>query len=424
MSWSTRHSQKCSATHHLKKFGKKVKNVSTDIFADPQRRLEIIRLRIENPELNTFENLYQRKDGSTFIGRLHIHTIKYVTGNEIFEGFIEDISEYKRAEEALKTALNFSNDLINSMQDGVSVLDKNGVHLDVNTALCRMTGFSREEIIGTETPHPYWPEEEYEHIQSAFQQTFENPAATFELIFKRKNGARFPVIVSPFAIKDELGNIVSYSATVKDISERKQAEIRLRRFWDLPLVGMAITSPARRFIEVNQKLADMFGYTTQELVGMTWVELTHPEDVDRNIQLLEEVIAGKSDQYELDKRFIRRDGTLLYTHIAAHCVRDTNGAVNYMVLLIQDVTETKQADQKLQKIKNLLSETEIIGHVGGWELNIDTKEQTWTEEIYRIHELDLSLSTDCGRSHQFLCAHIQTDHRERRTARIRERRTI
>ena len=368
----------------------KVKNVSTDIFADPQRRLEIIRLRIENPELNTFENLYQRKDGSTFIGRLHIHTIKYVTGNEIFEGFIEDISEYKRAEEALKTALNFSNDLINSMQDGVSVLDKNGVHLDVNTALCRMTGFSREEIIGTEIPHPYWPEEEYEHIQSAFQQTLANAATTFELIFKRKNGARFPVIVSPFAIKDELGNVVSYSATVKDISERKQAEIRLRRFWDLPLVGMAISSPARRFIEVNLKLADMFGYTTQELVGMTWVELTHPEDVDRNIQLLEEVIAGKSDQYELDKRFIRRDGTLLYTHIAAHCVRDTNGAVDYMVLLIQDVTETKQADQKLQKIKNLLSETEIIGHVGGWELNIDTKEQTWTEEIYRIHELDLT----------------------------------
>ena len=368
----------------------KVKNVSTDIFADPQRRLEIIRLRTENPGLNSFENLYQRKDGSTFMGRLHIHTIKYVTGNEIFEGFIEDISEYKQAEEALKTALNFSNDLINSMQDGVSVLDKNGVHLDVNTAFCRMTGFSREEIIGMGIPHPYWPEEEYERIQSAFQQTLANAATTFELIFKRKNGARFPVIVSPFAIKDEHGNIVSYSATVKDISERKKAEVRLRRFWDLPLVGMAITSPARRFIEVNQKLADMFGYTTQELVGMTWVELTHPEDVDRNVQLLEEVLAGKSDQYALDKRFIRRDGALLYTHIAAHCVRDTHGAVDYMVLLIQDVTDTKQADEKLQKIKNLLSETEIIGHVGGWELNIDTKEQTWTEEIYRIHELDLS----------------------------------
>ncbi len=243
----------------------KINNVSTDIFADPERRLEIIRLRAENPELSTFENLYRRKDGSTFPGRLSIRTVKDASGGSIgFEGFIEDISE------------------------------------------------------------------------------------------------------------------------------RKQAETRLRLFWDLPLIGMAITSPDSRFLNVNQKLADMFGYSRQELAGRNWVELTHPDDVILNTQLLGDIVAGKRDQYTLDKRFIQRDGQVLYAHIAAHCVRRTDGTVDYLVLVIQDITESKLAEDNLKKTKDLLSSTERIGNVGGWEINNETRVLTWTEEIYRIHEVDLS----------------------------------
>ncbi|MBI5945412.1 MAG: diguanylate cyclase [Chloroflexi bacterium] len=138
------------------------------------------------------------------------------------------IAERKKIEEALKASSDFVNNLIGSMQDGISVLDNNGVHMDVNQAFCRMTGFSREELIGTGTPHLYWPEEEKEKIQIAFQRTLANEAGDFELTFKRKNGERFPVIVSPFVIQDGLGRVVSYSATVKDITNRKQAESILR----------------------------------------------------------------------------------------------------------------------------------------------------------------------------------------------------
>lgn len=258
----------------------KISNVSVDIFADPARRLEIIRLRAENPELNTFENLYRRKDGSTFPGRLTIHTVKDPSGGPIgFEGFIEDISE------------------------------------------------------------------------------------------------------------------------------RKQAETRLRLFWDLPLIGMALTSPDRRFLNVNQKLADMFGYSRQEMAGRNWVELTHPDDVALNIQLIEEIIEGKRDQYTLDKRFIRRDGQVLYTHIAAHCVRRTDGSLDYLVLVIQDITESKLAEETLKKTKDLLSSTERIGNVGGWEINIDTGGLTWTEEIYRIHEVDLTYQPTLEESINFYEPH-------------------
>jgi len=140
------------------------------------------------------------------------------------------ITEHKKAEEALKVSKEFSEDLIASMKDGFSVLDKDGVHIDVNPALCRMTGFSRAELIATGPPHLYWPEEEYENIKKAFQKTLRGEFEDFELVFKRKNGERFPVIVSPSQVTDKEENVISYFATVKDISRHKEVDEELKKY--------------------------------------------------------------------------------------------------------------------------------------------------------------------------------------------------
>ena len=137
---------------------------------------------------------------------------------------LKEIARRKEAEEALREAKVFSDSLIASMQDGFSVLDNHGVHINVNPAFCRMTGFEREELIGVGPPHPYWPPEQYKEIEKAFQNTLRGEFADFELTFMRKNGERFPAIVSPSWIKDKQGNVISYFATVKDITERKKVK--------------------------------------------------------------------------------------------------------------------------------------------------------------------------------------------------------
>jgi PAS domain S-box-containing protein len=141
---------------------------------------------------------------------------------------VRDITERKQTEEKLRESKTFAENLITSMKDGFSTLDHQGVHLNVNDALCKMTGFTREELVGVGLPHPYWPEEEYEEIQKTFKDTLEGKFADFEVIFKRKNGERFPVIVSPSSLKDKEGNVISYFATIKDITKLKQAEAELQ----------------------------------------------------------------------------------------------------------------------------------------------------------------------------------------------------
>ena len=140
---------------------------------------------------------------------------------------IRDRTIEKTAELNLSNEQAFSDQVIERMQHGFTMVDVNGVHMRVNQAICDMTGYSAEELIGCGVPHPYWPEEEYETIQKAFHTAMTGPNIGFDLIFKKKNGQRFPVSVSPVRIFDDAGNVLRAFAIIKDISERKNAEERI-----------------------------------------------------------------------------------------------------------------------------------------------------------------------------------------------------
>lgn len=143
---------------------------------------------------------------------------------------VQAMLRLKAAEDELRTAKEFWENLIAALPDGFSVLNPDGVHIQVNAALCQMTGFSREELIGAGIPHPYWPPEEYATIEQAFQRILHGDLADLELTFMRKDGTRFPALVSLACLKDQHDNVLNYFATIKDITERKRIEQTLREY--------------------------------------------------------------------------------------------------------------------------------------------------------------------------------------------------
>jgi PAS domain S-box-containing protein len=160
---------------------------------------------------------------------------------------------------------------------------------------------------------------------------------------------------------DAEGCINYLTGTLQDISERKQFEDVLRRseqhfraFFERSMLGMAETSPEKGWIEVNDRLCEMLGYSRDELVRMSWAEITHPDDMAADVAQFNRVLAGEIDEYTLDKRFIHRDGHVVFTHLALRCVRRPDGLVDYFVALLDDISWRKQAETELRQHRDHL----------------------------------------------------------------------
>lgn len=133
-----------------------------------------------------------------------------------------------------------------------------------------------------------------------------------------------------------------------------EGESLLRTLIENSSVGMSVTSPEKKWLEVNQSLCQMLGYSKEELSRLTWVDLTYPEDVEKNRILFDEMTAGRLDRYEIDKRFVRKDGSILYCTLSVVCERNPDGSVHHLLSSYLDVTARQLAEEAIRRERSLL----------------------------------------------------------------------
>jgi PAS domain S-box-containing protein len=306
-------------------------------------------------ERSTNENI--TKDGNTILCEWYNTPLVNADGQIIgIACLVEDITERKRAEADLRVAKEFAESLIASMLDGFSVLDTQGVHSQVNDAFCRMTGFSRDELIGTGLPHPYWPPEHVDNIEESLRRVARGDVEQFELVFMRKNGERFPVIVAPSSVKDEHGTVINYFATIKDITERKRAEAALRaseakyrRLYQSMRDGFVSVRMDGHLQEFNDAYCQMLGYAPDELHERTYQDLTPSrwQEFEAGIVRDQVLTRGYSDTYE--KEYRRKDGTIFPVVLRTYLIRDDRGQPSAMWAIIRDITERKRTEAALKR---------------------------------------------------------------------------
>lgn len=311
-------------------------------------------------------------------------------------------------EELEKTLKKFA---INHIQEAIFLINENSRFEYVNDEACRSLGYSREELLtmALEDIDSDWPTDEW-HIHWKKIQREKIPP--IEARHMRKDGSTFPVEVSINYFEHEG---VGYNLTLcRNITERRLLEEqkdneRMRLFFEKQLVGMAITSPEKGWINTNEKLRQILGYTHEELTELTWVEMTHPDDLAPDVEQFEQLLSGCIEDYMLEKRFIRKDGSIVYTNLAVSCVRNDDRSVNYVLALLEDISERKQIEDKLKQSESSLKEAQKIARVGSWELDVASNTLTWSDETYRIFELNREQTTEL---HKTFYEMVHPDDRE------------
>jgi diguanylate cyclase (GGDEF)-like protein/PAS domain S-box-containing protein len=150
-----------------------------------------------------------------------------------------------------------------------------------------------------------------------------------------------------------------------------------RQFFELPFIGMAITDPVtKKWIRFNDRLCEITGYTRQELEQKTWLEITHPDDLEENLLKFENILNGTSDEYQIDKKFIKKDGSLVFVRIDEKCIRTGNGKVEYLIKTVEDITQQKKAEETIQKNEEILRSTLDVLPVGVWIMDENGKIHT------------------------------------------------
>ena len=130
-----------------------------------------------------------------------------------------------------------------------------------------------------------------------------------------------------------------------------QSHRLMQQFYDLPFIGISITSPETgRWVGCNDRFCEIMGYAREELLHLSWQDLTHPEDMAVSKLENGRVQRGESDGFRLDKRFIRKDGTVVYANVDVRCVRREDGAPEYILAMFQDITARKADEARIQRL--------------------------------------------------------------------------
>lgn len=245
--------------------------------------------------------------------------------------------------------------IVETAQEGIWIIDPDALTTFVNGKLAEMLGYTVDEMLG-QPLYRFMDEEEEAIARDQLARRREGVSERLESRFLRKDGSHLWAIVSANPLTDSAGAFCGALAMVTDISERKAAEEALReseeRFresFEHAAIGKAVADLDGRFLQVNRALCELTGYPETELVGKSFRDVTHPDDLQSSVEPIGRLLAGEIRSYQLRRRYLRKTGEVVSILLAVSLVRGADGRPAHLLGEVQDVSEAERAEGLLRE---------------------------------------------------------------------------
>ncbi len=368
--------------------GNRVRAYSSVIHPDDTRFVDdIVRRSVEREEPFSMEYRVLRSDGGL--------RWVYERGQGVFakdgelrflDGVIVDITERKRAEEALRREKDFNTTLVQTSPAFFVAIDAAGKVMMMNEAMCAALGYPPQEVIGADYLNTFIAEADREALGELFGRIMASKEETVnENRVMARDGRLFLVEWHGCPVTGGDDEVDYFIGVGIDITERRRAEqaLRLTQYSvDHSRSIMVWLDRGARFKFVNQAVCDLLGYSREELLNMGVADVDPLWDLERWDRHGWPVWKRGEGPFLFESQLCRKDATVFPVEVAINYVNFEGQ--EFVFAFVSDITERKEAEEALRESAADLRQAQEVGHIGSWHLDIANNSLRWSEETYRI----------------------------------------
>jgi PAS domain S-box-containing protein len=323
--------------------------------------------------------------------------------------------EIKQRTEAARRSERELRDVVNTVPAHVWSTSPEGQIDFVNDRWLQFTGLALDEAFGWKWETVLHPDDRTRVVADWHTAAKNGQAVESEARVRRADGEYCWWFIRKVPLRDETGKLVRWYGTAIDIEDRKRAEQALRKseerwrsVFENSAIGVALTDLNGRFLATNHVYQTIVGYTEEELRALHFLDVTHEDYREANWALITELLEGKRRQFQIEKKYRRKDGSSIWVSNNVSLVPGTERVPRFIMALSEDITQRKRAEEALQRSEGYLAEAQKMTHTGSWAVRVPQMENAqreagqelavnprsgwnasyWSKEMYRIFGLD------------------------------------
>ncbi|WP_096200269.1 PAS domain S-box protein [Bacillus sp. FJAT-45350] len=315
--------------------------------------LELVTQRMKestmaNKQLEPYEIKIIALNGKTLDVRISSIPIDY-QGKHAYQVIFSNITQQKEMEAAIRKNEAQYKSLIEQNPDAVLAIDSEGRLIQTNKNCTRITGYTEEELL-ISTFHSLIVEEDLEKSVISFSKVLQGDTETIDVTINKKHGDKAILNVTSVPIYIDQ-TITGVYTVAKDITEQRRIEKelqvsneRFKAIFDKSGIGIILRNGTGEILEVNPTYLNMLGYSKEEVCDLA-DNIYHPDDVEEEKRLFTELVEGKRTSYQLEKRYIRKDGKLLYANVTVNALTGLEEGSIFAIGMVHDITDRKHSEK-------------------------------------------------------------------------------